>query len=116
MNNLIVSSGIIFNANDLLYILPNEIVLKTGESIVPTGHGSSNSSYYNSTETCGLKKIKITGGLFDEIYKIIVKMQVELTYKEKYDELKLHLAVVPGGTEYLLAKDDFEKNAKSSNP
>ena len=116
MEKLIVASGIIFNIDRLVYILPHEIVLRTGDRLVVTQTGKTSSSWASAeTKSSGIQHIKISEDLYDEIYKKIFKMQNHLKYKEKYEDLKNHLAAAPGGTDYLLAKSDFEENAKNTN-
>lgn len=110
MNKIIATSGIIFNLDQLVYITIDEVCLQTNENIVVTELGKT-SAYTSSgrTEKCGIRIVKITNGLYDEIFFAIKKLQKELLYKEKYEELKLHLSCSPGGIEYLMAKEHFNE-------
>lgn len=113
MNKLIVTNDLIINIDHILIITQKSLVLKTDERITVTKMAKDPG--YSDYETSGLKEYNISEETFKNIKTKIEEFQSHKMYKEKYKELKTHLVCTPGGTEYLLAKQDFEMNSKSAN-
>lgn len=102
MNDIIITHGITFNINDVLYILRGRIGLKS--------HGL-------------FKELTFENGVYEEITEKIVEYQ---NHKQRFEEckqrfeeckkrledLQLHVALMPGGSEYLLTKMNFENQQK----
>jgi len=107
MNKLIVTGDLIFNIDYLVYLTPNKIILKTGERIAVTK--TPKDPGYADYETSGTRTINIYDETFKNIKTKIEEIQSQLMYEKKYNELKTHIVCSPGGTEYLIAKQDFEK-------
>lgn len=111
MENIIVTSKIVFNAGDIVCITKDCLYLKSPEKIKiiePTKTASSYST--GQTKHYGVREMKLGTGLYEEIIEKIVENQKQLKYKILYEDLYRQVSLMPGGSEYLAAKNDFEDN------
>lgn len=106
MNDIIVTHGITFNINDVLYILRGKIGLKWKSQYM-------------------FKELTFEDGVYSEIVSKIVEYQ---NHKQRFEEckqrfeeckkrledLQLHVSLMPGGSEYLSTKTNFENQQKQS--
>jgi hypothetical protein len=113
MNDIIVTPSIVFNANELLYITKDNLYLKWPERfcvIEPARYAASSSWSSTKVEKHGVREIKLEEGAYENIIDAIVTYQNQLKYKTRFEELERHVSLMPGGSEYLSAKNDFENN------
>lgn len=109
MSGLIITSGCVFNVNDIVMLTKTVLYLKWPETKIVVNPGATTGYTNPRVDTYGIKEYSINKGDYDIIVEKILKIQEESNYKSRYEELKTHLAVMPGGTEYLIAKQDFEE-------
>ena len=117
MSNFLFLESRVINTNHILFVDCTKIVLKTGESIC-----TSATSQYGSSKTAGLLEIPFKD---ESEYNYVVQELINIMYsskdkaekyKRKYEQLKLHISLMPGGQEYLVAKNDFNQNANIKDP
>lgn len=115
MENIIVTSKIVFKVDDMLCITKECLYLKWPEKIKIVEPVKSVSSWSTGqTKNYGVHEIRLVIGQYDEIIGKLDEYQKQLKYKSLYKELHRQVSLMPGGSEYLLAKNDFEDNQKQT--
>lgn len=125
MSNIVVTSSIVFNLDHFVYMYNGKLYLNTNERTTAT----SKTKGYRPVERSGLVTVEARPMAIREIIEQIKKIKnydklkddfktLENNFKtleNNFNALKTHVMTMPGGMEYFLAKDDFEKKMQMNN-